>query len=152
MMLKSGKCLTCLLDRVARIRHHRLTYRESVLDKFDHLKNLAIMSAADGSLSEQEVSLLIDRCTELGLNEDHLEEAIAFALSKQAALTLPMSVEEQEKLLEDMIRVMAADGQLAESEKRLFAFAAAKMGFPKDRLNLLIDRLVKSVSDSNQAL
>jgi uncharacterized tellurite resistance protein B-like protein len=46
-----------------------------------------------------------------------------------------------------MIRMMAADGQLAESEKRLFAFSAAKMGFPKDRLDALIDRLVKSVAD-----
>jgi uncharacterized tellurite resistance protein B-like protein len=119
------------------------------LDKFDHLKNLAIMSAADGSLSEQEISLLVDRCDELGLTEEHLEKAIAFALSKQAALALPTDVEEQEKVLEDMIRMMAADGQLAESEKRLFAFTAAKMGFPKARLDALMDRLIKSVADKN---
>jgi uncharacterized tellurite resistance protein B-like protein len=117
------------------------------LDKFDHLKNLAIMSTADGSLSEQEVSLLIDRCSELGLTEDHLEQAIAFALSKRASLALPKEADEQEKVLEDMIRMMAADGQLAESEKRLFAFTAAKMGFPKEQLDALISRLVKSVVD-----
>jgi uncharacterized tellurite resistance protein B-like protein len=117
------------------------------LDKFDHLKNLAIMSAADGSLSENEVALLVDRCTELGLSEEQLEQAIAYALSKRAKLALPTDIDEQEKVLEDMIRMMAADGQLAESEKRLFAFSAAKMGFPKDRLDALIDRLVKSVAD-----
>lgn len=43
----------------------------------------------------------------------------------------------------DLIRMMAADGQLNESEKRLFALAAAKMNFSEDKLNQLIDRLSK---------
>lgn len=115
------------------------------MDKLDQLKNLAIMSAADGSLSEHEISLLVDRCSELGLTEEHLEQAIAFALSKNASMALPKDPDEQEKVLEDLIRMMAADGQLAESEKQLFALSAAKMGFPIARLNDMIDRLVKSI-------
>ena len=112
------------------------------MNNFDQLKNLVIMSAADGSLSENEIALLVDRCSELGLQEEHLEQAIAFALSNQAAMQLPTDHAQQEAVLEDLIRMMAADGQLAESEKRLFALAAAKMGFPTDQLNKLIDRLV----------
>ncbi|MFO0941744.1 MAG: TerB family tellurite resistance protein [Pirellulales bacterium] len=115
------------------------------MDSFDRLKNLAVMSAADGSLSENEIALLVDRCHELGLTEEHLEKAIAFALSRQATMALPTDLNEQESVLEDLIRMMAADGQLAESEKRLFALVAAKMSFPTERLDSLIDRLVKSV-------
>lgn len=105
------------------------------------------MSAADGSLSENEIALLVDRCHELGLTEEHLEKAIAFALSRKSTMALPTNQDEQESVLEDLIRMMAADGQLAESEKRLFALAAAKMRFPEPRLNALIERLVNSVKD-----
>jgi len=37
---------------------------------------------------------------------------------------------------------MAADGQLAESEKRLFALAAAKLGYDTARMDALIHRLL----------
>ena len=66
---------------------------------------------------------------------------ISFALSDQAALRLPTDPAEQEALLTDLIRMMAADGQLSEAEKRLFALAAAKMNFDSNRVNQLIDRL-----------
>ncbi len=43
------------------------------MQQLDHLKNLVVMASADGSLSEQEIALLIDRCSELGLAEEDLE-------------------------------------------------------------------------------
>ncbi len=108
----------------------------------DHLKNLVIMAAADGSLSEQEIALLVDRCAALGLEEEDLEKAIAFALSGEATLKFPVDREEQNQMLADLMRMMAADGKLDEVEKRLFALAAAKMGIDKAELGALIDRLV----------
>jgi len=122
---------------------------EFLLEKLDLLKNLVVMSAADGSLSEEEISFLIDRCSSLGLSEDDLEKAIAFALSDEASLVLPKERAEQEAVLEDLMRMMAADGQLAESEKRLFALSAAKMGFPSNQLDTLIDRLVRGGAKPN---
>jgi uncharacterized tellurite resistance protein B-like protein len=113
------------------------------LDNLDLLKNLVVMSAADGSLAEEEISLLFDRCAELGLSEEDLEKAISFALSSEASLILPTDPKQQEAVLEDLIRMMAADGRLEESEKRLFALSAAKMGFPSEQLDALIDRLVR---------
>lgn len=108
----------------------------------DHLKNLVIMAASDGSLSEQEISLLIDRCGQLGLQEEDLEKAIAFALSGDAKLRLPTDRTEQKSMLTELMRMMAADGQLLEVEKRLFALAAAKMGIEKLDLESIIDKLV----------
>ena len=35
----------------------------------DYLKNLVIMAAADGALTEREIDWLVDRCGELGLDE-----------------------------------------------------------------------------------
>lgn len=116
------------------------------MEKLDLLKNMVVMSAADGSLSEEEIALLIDRCSALGLREEDLEKAISFALSSEASLVLPKERAEQEAVLEDLMRMMAADGRLEESEKRLFALSAAKMGFPSEQLEALIDRLVSNIS------
>ena len=112
------------------------------MQQLDHLKNLVIMAAADGSLTEQEIALLVDRCSALGLAEEDLEKAIDFALSGGARLLLPIDRTEQNKMLADLIRMMAADGMLTEVEKRLFALAAAKMGIEKAELDALIDQLV----------
>jgi uncharacterized tellurite resistance protein B-like protein len=112
-----------------------------LVERFEQLRNLVVMAVADGSLGEDELKLLAHRCAELGLDEEELRSAVAFALSEEAALRLPTEVEEQEALLADLIRMMAADGKLAETEKRLFALAAAKMNFDAEQINRLIDRL-----------
>lgn len=116
------------------------------MQQLDHLKNLVIMAAADGSLSEQEIALLVDRCAALGLDEEDLEKAIAFALSGEAKLKFPVDRSEQNQMLADLMRMMAADGKLDEVEKRLFALAAAKMGIEKSELEALIDKLVRGGS------
>ncbi|MEZ6152032.1 MAG: TerB family tellurite resistance protein [Pirellulaceae bacterium] len=115
---------------------------ELAVQRLDHLKNLVIMAAADGALSEQEIALLVDRCSDLGLAEEDLEKAIDFALSGKAKLQFPIDRLEQDQMLSDLIRMMAADGKLSEVEKRLFALAAAKMGIEKNELDGLIDQLV----------
>ena len=112
------------------------------MHQLDHLKNLVVMASADGSLSEQEIALLIDRCSELGLAEEDLEAAISFAMSGNAKLKFPVDRLEQNQMLTDLIRMMAADGKLSEVEKRLFALAAAKMGVERAELDAIIDRLV----------
>ena len=115
---------------------------ETEVQQLDHLKNLVVMAAADGSLTEQEIALLVDRCSALGLEEVDLEKAIAFALSGEAKLKFPIDRAEQNQMLADLMRMMAADGKLSEVEKRLFALAAAKMGIEKVELEAIIDRLV----------
>ncbi len=112
------------------------------MQRLAHLKNLVIMAAADGALTEQEIALLVDRCSDFGLAEEDLETAIDFALSGDAKLQFPVDRLEQDQMLSDLILMMAADGKLTEVEKRLFALAAAKMGIEKDELDGLIDQLV----------
>jgi uncharacterized tellurite resistance protein B-like protein len=57
-------------------------------------------------------------------------------------MKLPRAPEDQERLLSDLIKIMAADGDLDEIEKRLFAVAAAKMNVQQDHLDQLITKLV----------
>lgn len=111
------------------------------MQHLDKLKNLVVMAIADGSLGEHELALLSDRCGQLGMTEDELREAVSYALSEDASIRLPKDPTEQDELLSDLLRMMAADGQLSEAEKRLFATAAALMGFGRDKIDQLIDRL-----------
>ena len=47
------------------------------------------------------------------------------------------------EMLQDLIRTMAADGQLSEVEKRVFATAAAVMEISSEDVNRLIDQLLR---------
>jgi len=120
------------------------------MQRLDQLKNLVIMAAADGTLAQAEIAMLIQRCSELGLNETDLENAIDYALSDKPSLKLPDTKEEKLQLLSDLLLVMAADGRLREVEKRLFAVAAAKMNIGQADLDALIDRLVGKNSTTKQ--
>ncbi|WP_145348291.1 tellurite resistance TerB family protein [Rosistilla ulvae] len=114
------------------------------MDRIAYLKNLVVMAIADGALAEHELSLLSQRCAELGFEEQELCAAVSYALGDDAQLELPTDAAEQEAVLSDLIRMMAADGQMSESEKRLFALAAARMDFSGEKLERLIDRVVRT--------
>jgi hypothetical protein len=108
----------------------------------EQLQNLLIMALADGSLGEREVNFVTDRCSQLGLGEEELRDAIRYAMEENPAISLPTEAAEQDSLLSDLLRMMAADGDLAESEKRLFALAAAKLGYDTARMDSLLGRLL----------
>lgn len=113
------------------------------MDPNVRLRNLMVMALADGSLGEREVQFVTDRCAELGLGEHELRDAIRYALEKSASIQLPDDPADGESLLGDLLRMMAADGMLEESEKRLFAICAAKLGFGSQEVDSLVDRLMK---------
>ena len=76
------------------------------------------------------------------MSVQQFEEALRFAKCSEAKITIPEGQEERARLLRDLILMMAADGELAAIEKRLFAEAAAKMGIQSDELEKTIDELI----------
>ncbi len=116
---------------------------EKLTKRRRQLRNIVVMALADGSLGEREVNLVADRCAELGLDGYDLRKAVEFALGDDAALELPSDPEERISLMRDLIRMMAADGVLAEGEKRLFALAAAKMQMSAAEVEQLIDETIE---------
>ncbi|WP_044253846.1 hypothetical protein [Rhodopirellula sp. SWK7] len=110
------------------------------------LRNIVVMALADGSIGGREVALLADRCVELGLGQAELQAALEFGLGDDAALELPPDESTREEMLADLIEMMAADGVLAETEKRLFALAAAHMNIVGERLQEIITSVVEKQS------
>lgn len=112
------------------------------MDLLNKFRNLLVMAVADGSLSEGEYKLLADRSAKWNLSDDEFASAIDYALSGNAELSIPESKEEQTEMLRDLIRMMAANGELADAEKELFASAATTLNISEEELNQIIDSVL----------
>lgn len=108
----------------------------------DIFRNLLLMAAADGRMSEAEFRLLSHRAAEWGITDEQFEQAIQDAIAGRAELTIPTDPEERTELLKEMIRIMAADGHMAEEQKQLFALAASVLDVSMKELNRLIDSVL----------
>ena len=113
------------------------------MDFYDKLKNLMIMAFADGSLTQSELEFLSDQSVQWGLSPGDFNSAVEFALSDDAELQIPPHPKDRVEMLQDLIRTMAADGHLADAEKRVFALAAAVMKLSEGELNKIIDDVLK---------
>ena len=113
------------------------------METTDKLKNLLVMAAADGSLTDREIAFLTERCESWEVSDSEFAEAIQYAIAPGAELAIPETESERIAMLEDLVRMMAADGQLAETEKKLFATAAAQMQIDQAQLDRIIDGLIR---------
>lgn len=109
----------------------------------ERIRNLMVMALADGNLTEREVRYLTERCRQLGLGDSELRSAVDFALQAGAEVKLTSDPAEADSVLGDLLRMMAADGALADDEKQLFAVCAVKLGFDGEDIDSLIDRLIE---------
>lgn len=108
----------------------------------EHFRSMLAMAAADGMMNEAELRLLSHRAAELGITDDEFEDAIRHEIAKDAELSVPEDPVERRNILKDMIRMMAADGALDASEKKLFAVVSTLFEVNGDQLNQLIDEVI----------
>lgn len=112
------------------------------MNLYEKFRNLMVMAIADGALSEGEIQFLSERCRRWGMSDHEFAEAIRYALSPEAALTMPPGKAQRREMLQDLVRTMAADGQMSDIEKQLFAIAAAHLDLTEDELNDIIDSVL----------
>lgn len=109
------------------------------MSRFQLIRNLLAMAAADGSLSQSELELLSDRAVQWGVSESEFVTALEDAVQPDAELEVPPGKDARRELLRELLHVMAADGQLDDTEKQLFAAVAATMEISQEQLNKIID-------------
>jgi uncharacterized tellurite resistance protein B-like protein len=112
------------------------------MNTFDFFQDLMVMAAADGVLREEEIAFLSHRAKRWGITDEQFSEAIRFAVSPEAVISIPPTKGERHQLLREMIRMMAADGDLAEIEKNLFAVAAATMQVSDAELDEILNSVL----------
>ena len=106
------------------------------------LKLLLVMAGVDGSFSQEEIQLILNRASEWGIDADKIEAMVGQAADGQLEMETPALKADKLQTLKELVRVMGADGALAEPEKKLFARLAAAMDVTVDEINAIIDSLV----------
>jgi len=112
------------------------------MDKLRLFRNLMVLAASDGKMTEEEIMFLCLRSSHWGITEEQSQAALEFARSPGAELEVPRNDQQRQEMLRDMLRMMAVDGELAAIERRLFATVAATIGMEREELNTLIDEVV----------
>lgn len=116
------------------------------MQKLTLFRNLMVLAASDGKVTEEEVMFLSLRAANWGIDDKEFHAALEFARSRQAELQVPGDEQERLEMLRDMLRMMAVDGELADIERKLFAVAAASVGLERQDINDLIDDVVSERS------
>ena len=109
----------------------------------DSLRHLLAMAAVDGGVTIEELRLLGDRAISWGITDDDFEMLLAEAVDGDVPLHIPEDEASRRELLSDLVRMMAADGELHQNETQLFAVVASKMGISDEQLNAIIDETIQ---------
>ncbi len=111
------------------------------MKRAEMFQNLVVMAAADGQLNESEVTLLAQRAERWGLTEEQVDTALESAKSADFQLVIPVSKISRIEMIRELIRVMAADGELADIEKKLLAIASVAMEIPPEEFDEILDTM-----------
>ncbi|MGF1635714.1 MAG: hypothetical protein ACFCUU_01475 [Cyclobacteriaceae bacterium] len=105
-----------------------------------HLRNLLLVSLADGSLDAEELSLIRNIAAESGISEVEIH-AISENLA-QEAFVAPSNESEAVKQISDLVRLMIADREIEDREVDLCKKLAIKLNLAPQIVDELIDFLV----------
>lgn len=114
----------------------------SNLELFHSLVNLA---AVDNRFTDEEIQFLAERAEKWNISSDEFETALAGISTGELEVKIPDSFEDRVIMLKEMVRLMAVDGELAETEKRLCAYASGRMEFTTQQFAQILDEVIKEV-------
>ena len=112
------------------------------MDKISLFHNLVNLAAVDNKFTEEEIQFLARRANEWQISDDEFETALAGISEGQVEVTLPETYEDRVLMMKDMIRLMAADGELAEMEKKLCAIASGRMDLTSQQFSQILDEVI----------
>jgi len=112
----------------------------SNLELFHNLVNLA---AVDNKFTDEEIQFLAERAEKWDISSDEFETAIAGISTGELQVKIPESFEDRVVMLKEMVRLMAVDGKLAETEKRLCAYASGRMDFTTQQFAQILDEVIQ---------
>ena len=115
------------------------------MDKIELFRNLVNLAAADKKFTEEEVQFLAERAERWEIPNDEFESTIAGIAEGGLDLYLPEDRPDRIELLKEMIRLMAADGDIAPMEKHLCSLASTKMEFTAKQFDEILVSVIEEV-------
>ena len=95
--------------------------------EFKLARDLTAMAIADGEITREEKEAMSTICKMEGIDESKLLESLRDGY-ENAPNEIPTSIEERERYLQNLIKLIGADGYAAPQEVYLFQIVASKMG------------------------
>lgn len=111
-------------------------------DRTELFHNLVNLAAVDHKFTEEEIAFLIARADRWGISTDEFETALAGISTGKIQIQTPEDYDARVALMKDMIRLMAADGNLAETEKQMCAHASAAMDFTSIQFGEILEQVL----------
>jgi uncharacterized tellurite resistance protein B-like protein len=113
------------------------------MTKVELFHNLVNLAAIDNKFTDEEIQFLVQRAEKWDIPSDEFETAIAGISTGSLEVKIPETFEDRVVMLKEMIRLMAIDGELAEMEKRLCAYASGRMDFSKQQFAQILDEVIE---------
>ena len=113
----------------------------------DHFAAIVRIALADGVISEEEKAF-IDRLA-IHLEIEDEEKASILENSNQHPINPPTTKQGRLERLYDLARMVLADHIADEAEKQLMKRMVVGLGFPKDQIELLIDKAFTLIEDGS---
>ena len=109
-----------------------------------HLRLICAAALADGDLHKDEIAVLRDLATRLGLNEEILEDTLRdLDESHQLSVEFPSDPDQQKQLLNDLISLIVSDKSLSEREMGLLGQVGKAMEMSTEELQRRVDEALK---------
>lgn len=106
------------------------------------LRNLMIVAAVDGVISKPERKQLEQYRKQWNISSRQFQAALAEAQHPDAQLSYPEKPHQRVDYLYDLVAIVAADGILDPSERRLCEKAADAMQISRQHLQQVLDELL----------
>ena len=118
-----------------------------------HLINLISLACIDGSVSEEEKTVLHSIADSLGATEEEfnfcVEKANEATKNGTAIIEVPNTDEEKTFYLKNLTLMMMSDGRIDEEEKKYIKFIADKFGYDGDKaLEILVESVTNDIRES----
>ena len=91
------------------------------------------------------MQFLVQRGEKWDIPSEEFETAVAGISTGELEVKIPDSFENKVVMLKEMIRLMAVDGELAEMEKRLCAYASGRMELSSAQFAQILDEVIEEV-------
>ncbi len=110
-----------------------------------HLTNLGALAKIDGHVDPSEIDFIIAIGTRHGMRASEVKSLLAD--SSKVAHQLPSNDSERFDQIYDMVEMMLADGIVDENEMEFCIHMAAKLGFKKPVVGVLVRKITTGVKD-----
>ncbi len=112
------------------------------MDPVQLFHNLINLAAVDQKFTDEEIDYLIDVANRHNIPSEEFEAGLKGIRDGIIQVKLPTDADDRQKLMKEMIKLMAADGELNDLEKRLCATASAKMDFSSEQFVALLEEVL----------